>query len=412
MLQKINHGYGLRFIFVTPFLDEIDRVIKSTRDFVQPENYGNGKLENLHDLLLNGRNIATTHALFLNATEETMQLIYHGGYILILDEALQTLHEFNSVVPSNKSIKWGDIKWLRDEGYITADEKYNVHWQKRIEEDSEWHYSEVQRLALNGTLKWIDKNLFWEYPSEIFRCFKQIYVLTYLFSNSMMDSYLKMHNFHYDLLSVERQGSRYIIGDYTDSAELRREIGNLINIYDGNYNSIGNNPFAFSQSWIARLDEKQIKTIQKSMRNYKNHVGAKTEETMWTVIKTKNIDKKLASNKGFGYVHKLSAEEKALPEKELKKLRQFVPCNARATNDFRDRTTLIYLCNRYINPEYIKYYRAHGYELDEDQFALSEMVQWIWRSAIRDSKPINIFIPSRRMRNILLDWLGRNEEAS
>ena len=38
-------------------------------------------------------------------------------------------------------------------------------------------------------------------------------------------------------------------------------------------------------------------------------------------------------------------------------------------------------------------------------FALQEMLQWIWRSAIRDGKPIDLYIPSERMRSLLVEWL-------
>ena len=35
------------------------------------------------------KNIAITHALFLNNTEETFELIRDGGYTLVLDEVLE-----------------------------------------------------------------------------------------------------------------------------------------------------------------------------------------------------------------------------------------------------------------------------------------------------------------------------------
>ena len=45
-LQKINRGYGLKFVYVTPFLTEVDRVLQNTRDFYQPKELGEGKLGN------------------------------------------------------------------------------------------------------------------------------------------------------------------------------------------------------------------------------------------------------------------------------------------------------------------------------------------------------------------------------
>lgn len=46
-----------------------------------------------------------------------------------------------------------------------------------------------------------------------------------------------------------------------------------------------------------------------------------------------------------------------------------------------------------------------GFPVKEDIFALSEMVQWVWRSAIREGNPINIYVPSSRMRDLLERWL-------
>ena len=45
-------------------------------------------------------------------------------------------------------------------------------------------------------------------------------------------------------------------------------------------------------------------------------------------------------------------------------------------------------------------------EINDDKFALSELVQFIFRSAIRNGKEILIYLPSKRMRNILQDWIN------
>ena len=46
------------------------------------------------------------------------------------------------------------------------------------------------------------------------------------------------------------------------------------------------------------------------------------------------------------------------------------------------------------------------YNIEENKYALSYLIQWLFRSAIRDDKPINIYIPSRRMRELLISWLN------
>ncbi len=90
----------------------------------------------------------------------------------------------------------------------------------------------------------------------------------------------------------------------------------------------------------------------------------------------------------------------------------YVANKARASNDYRDRSVLVYALNLYCNG-YIKNFFSNRNEaegrnihVDEDAFSLSCMLQWIWRSQIRDGKPIKIYIPSTRMRNLLVTWLN------
>ena len=51
------------------------------------------------------------------------------------------------------------------------------------------------------------------------------------------------------------------------------------------------------------------------------------------------------------------------------------------------------------------FFLQHGIAVDEDGYALSEMLQFIWRSAIRDGKEIWIYVPSIRMRGLLERWI-------
>lgn len=84
----------------------------------------------------------------------------------------------------------------------------------------------------------------------------------------------------------------------------------------------------------------------------------------------------------------------------------FLPINARATNNYADRSVVAYIANRYMDPFVKKFFTGHGITVDEDAFALSEMIQFIWRSAIRNGEPITVYIPSRRMRELLINWLS------
>lgn len=66
----------------------------------------------------------------------------------------------------------------------------------------------------------------------------------------------------------------------------------------------------------------------------------------------------------------------------------------------------MYCCNRFVVPYQKHFFAMRNIKLDEDGYALSEMLQFIWRSAIRNGEPIEIYIPSKRMRELLIKYLN------
>lgn len=81
----------------------------------------------------------------------------------------------------------------------------------------------------------------------------------------------------------------------------------------------------------------------------------------------------------------------------------WLPNTTRGTNDYKNATHLIYLYNQYINSNILRFLGAGS--VSQDDYALTELIQWVWRSQIRDKKPITLYLPSRRMRNLFLSWL-------
>ena len=59
-----------------------------------------------------------------------------------------------------------------------------------------------------------------------------------------------------------------------------------------------------------------------------------------------------------------------------------------------------------MNPNINKYFGQFGAAVPNNAYGLSEMVQFIWRSAIRNGEMIYLLIPPKRMYDILMDWLS------
>jgi hypothetical protein len=53
------------------------------------------------------------------------------------------------------------------------------------------------------------------------------------------------------------------------------------------------------------------------------------------------------------------------------------------------------------------YFDEQDIPTSEDLYAISTLVQWLWRSRIRQEPrlPITVYLPSERMRGLFLEWL-------
>lgn len=381
-IQHINRNPFENFLYITPFLDEVNRIISnSNRDFKQPINRGNGKLDSINELLACQSDIASTHELFKHLDEESRENIKEGHYTLILDEVLNVIEPYDN-------IRNDDMKLLKESGCVTVDDDGFVIWNKE-KMDYDTKYNEIKILADNRSLIYINqKLLLWRYPPEIFTLFDKIYILTYLFESSILKNYFDLYQIEYEQKSIAEKDGEYHITDHfvPDTSIYIKKI----KIYDGKLNeNIYQKINGLSVTWFrAKINQDNIKQIKRNLYNYfSNILNAKAETIMWTTFK--DYKSRL---KGKGYSN------------------QFVSYNCRSTNDYDDRFNLAYCVNVYLHPGITQFFKQRGINIDEDLYGLSEMIQWIWRSRIRKGESINIYIPSIRMRNLLNAWMKMNLE--
>ena len=144
-------------------------------------------------------------------------------------------------------------------------------------------------------------------------------------------------------------------------------------------------------SWFQRtskdsLDKKDI--LRRNVNNYfiNYNRGMPAKSRLWATYK---IGESILRGKGYFY--------------------NDLAFNTKATNDYRDKQVLAYCVNIFMQPNEKKYLLSNGVDVLEDRYALSVMIQWIWRSAIRDGKEIWIYVPSKRMRLLLQGWIEETE---
>lgn len=378
-INYMNNNPDKRFVYITPYLDEVSRVINGckTRKFQRPiPRSEDGRLEDIHRLLEEGQNIASTHAMFKRYTEETVRLIQANGYTLVLDEAFS--------VVSDMGLSVGDIAVLKGSDSIRV-EGTSVRWSRP--EIDDMRYQDVKDTADSNSLILYDGVfMFWQFPPDVFKAFDEAFVLTYMFDAQMQKYYFDIHGIKYDFVYTDILDDEYAVVNYKNVADHQSRLKDLVHIVNNdNLNDVGDKDFSLSSSWYERRkpSDQSIKDIKSNLINYyTNIVPSRSSLALWTVF-----EKRREWLKGKGYTS------------------SFESCNMRATSKHRHRMYLAYCINVFMNPFYKKYFQSMGAEVDEDKYALSEMVQWIWRSAIRDGKEIWVYVPSKRMRTLLIGWL-------
>lgn len=400
LINMMNENTEEKFIYITPYRDEIDRVISNcpNRYFETPKNFDKmnlktcTKYEDLIKIIEQDINVVSTHALFQTFDENIIKVLKEHKYTLILDEVAQVVEEIN--------ISPDDVRMLINEGVIIINKDKRIIWS---DDEYDGEFIKYKEPFKNGEVYLYGNSvIIWCFPCEIFDCFDKVIISTYLFKGQLQCYYFQVNNIEFEyksaIKSINNKGEyEFNIVDHTEEYDYK-SLSGLINIYEGKLNSIGEDKDGrkkpLSSTWYKEATGEKLKLVQNNTYNYfRNICNKKSNEVLWTVFKFRAETPETKKNR----------MTKIKPNGYNK---SFETCNCRATNKYRERDTIAYLINRYNSPAIINFFKDRGAEVDEDAFALSELLQFIWRSCIRDGKPINVYIPSKRMRNLLKTWLN------
>ena len=385
-MNDTSNRFNKKFIFITPFLEEITRIKAGLNEKGCEPSYtstSKTKRESFKELIQQARPvIVTTHATFLGMTNDIIELIKEQNYTLILDETLDVititdLHTFDVVSFTANKIAELDAntgRIIHTDYSNNNDEAPNIRksyyrdQKDVIESDRLYH-----RDYGNGGM------VFNVFPPEVFKAFNDVYILTYMFDCQIMYCYFNMFSIKYEIKSV-------VGGELTEYTRLALDKDLITICHNEKGNRLGKDDTQLSKTWYKSATKKQFNKLKEAMkyaltRKYGKPKSAK--EIMWTCFQ---------DYKQYLYV------------KDIPKGR-FIACNIKATNKYADSVYVAYLINRYMNPMLKQFIESFGTIVNDDCWAASELVQFICRSAIRDGKHIILYLPSERMRVILRDYL-------
>ena len=432
IIRYINAHPEELFLYIAPLRKMFDRIAglgeyagRGAKEVFKTPTHNNpeGTLRcGIKQLIRAGENIMSTHQLFMMFDEETIALLQEQNYHLIIDEALNSVSVIKAKEKKTEeedevfrgleqSVKADDLRLLLDGGYVMIDydQKGLVRWiGSSLATDH--RFSDLEAMIKSEAIYALEeKFLVWHFPVKAIEAFEKVTVLTYRFDSSEMRAYLQFNRKSYETKTVRWKDNEPYLADLTPEVALGLQWAPYIHVLENDrLNAVGERlknrgKFPLLFSWYQDKSSKAAqKTLRDNVTNYFRHrLGAHPDSVMWTTYK--KYDSKVYPK---GYTRKRSDREQ----------KTFVACNCRATEEYKDRYNLAYLVDRNLNPGLIRFFAQENIYINQDAWAQSEMIQWIFRSRIRDGsaedRSINIYVPSARMRCLLKEWLGENAEAT
>ena len=391
--QKVKDGTQHKepTLMVLPDLKEIIRFHDACpgMNFKEPSNENGRKQEDLKRLLLKGENILSTHKLFELWDSEVAIFIELGGYHIIFDE------EVNCLLPLK--ITSTTIKELKRLELISIEpETKRVQWNfdKSDDENGEYNgakeHQKVRQHCKTGSIYMYGDEvsnqpfIVWEVPYKFFQIARSYTILTYRFWSSELAAFFKTHDIEYkiELVDPERQ------------TELKARAKDLITLINPplKVQELTKGRNSLSMSWFDKCSKNVMKSIRESIGNCLRRAHkVESENMIWT------CPKEYSTAKG-----RAKKSHMAIPGYKSR----HVAWTCKGTNDYRYCDTVVYLMNVYPNVNVQKYLNDKGGDWNADEYALSCMLQFIWRSCIRDGKPIELMIVNPRMRELFVNWLN------
>lgn len=303
-----------KFLVITPFLDEITRYKSycKSKNFKSPKfESKQTKLDSLKSLIERGENIVSTHALFQKFDNELIDMCRAQNYVLIMDEVANVIDEYY--------LTKQDFEILKNTYVDINPETKQLIWKEEFS-DYQGKFDNEKRLCELGSLVCYGDNLMvWLFPIETFNSFRSIYILTYYFEAQLQRYYYDYYNLEYTYWSVEGNSlENYKLVPYEANKNyLNYNYKSLIHICElEKMNMIGDRDSDLSKSWYLRnKNNASIKVLKKNMVNFfRNIRNDCSSDNIWTTFKEYQ-----SYLKGSGYT------------------KGFLPLNARATNEYRDR---------------------------------------------------------------------------
>lgn len=373
MIQSLDPE--TRYVVITPYLDEVRRwredAAKVGVHLYEPDDSEKTKLQDFKQAIELGLSVVTTHTLF-----DLCKSVDLRGYELIIDEVFDVCESIYG--PSRK--EWESV-YIGD-GYATEDDEGLVTPTLKWHSDPEGLHPTLRRhlynLSCAGRLYRTNEGYFVSaVPLTLFTTAKNVTILTYLASSSLMAHYFTRFGLSYE---VDR--------DHALEQEYRRRFQQKVSLKP--ISALSQMDFGFgAQEKMRGPAGKKVASALKSLKA--NHLKGIPDSQIYLSCNRDNwLD---SEDRPRGLFTKDSRMAKV----------NFVARTTKGTNNYRDCTHAVYLNDLHLSPNILGFLSLTREQ--KERWAVSEFLQWAYRGCIRTDREMTLFVAAPRMLGLLEDHL-------
>ena len=376
-----------KYLVIVPLLSEVDRIVEGSKEveFVQPhanDNDAGTKYASLEEQLILGRNIVSTHKMY----ESLVPLAKAGllsDYHIIIDEVPDV------VQPIAKKSKTSIDEFYIDTGFIEVDEGSGLvrptqKWIDNQSQVSDTLSPKILSAAMSGCLYLQDRQMFiWALPEVILQAGLSLSVLTYKAEGSLFVAYLRKLGLPFELETNTSMDEKF-----------KKDASKLVTIED--IPALSKLKFTHTGQQSGSKSASYCSKVSGSLKNLRGRKlkGVDVKDILITCMKDAWLKSVNDNSLKLGPFAKDSRLGEA----------NWIPNTTRGTNDYAHCSHLIYLYDQRPHPFITRWLGDSSKEF-ADAYALTELIQWVWRSRVRRGEPITVYLPSARMRKLFEEWL-------
>lgn len=373
------------YLIVVPTLDEVDRCLeqkpKNVRLITPSQEHGS-KSKELEQLIKAKESVVCTHSLY-HLNSDFYKEGHLDDYNIIIDEVLDVVSNING--PSSKS--WE--QFYIGKGYATVDEKGQVrtttHWEEHHALISDTLSNEIYDRANSGQLfVHNDKFFVWGVSPYLLNSGKTCTVMSFRVEGSLMQLYLDRIGIPYEILKYQ--------GEEQAMRESFRELATVTHVDLG-----------AGMSYSAQLKSQKNggQAVNSALRKIKERDKSINKDTKVLITCAKGLwyDTGWSDDNEKRKATGVWAKGSRLAEQAV-----WIANTTRGTNDYKEIGHAIYLYDQYLNPAVKQWLGATNQQ--QDQYALSELLQWLYRTRLREGQTCTVYMGSNRMKSLLDKWMA------